>query len=120
MSAQNAVHMTRYIFQQQAWPYLHWRQEEVTKSSDIEGVTLDRAPGRGRLDNEMAAFRAGFAADATPDPALKAAVAHLRLVTIHPFDDGDGRIARAIADMALARSENSPQRFYSMSAMARA
>ena len=45
--------------------------------------------------------------------------AHLWFVTIHPFDDGNGRIARAIADMALARSENSPQRFYSMSAQIR-
>ena len=47
---------------------------------------------------------------------LKAGVAHLWFVTIHPFDDGNGRIARAIADMVLARSERSPQRFYSMSA----
>src|ERR1039458_8153428 len=50
------------------------------------------------------------------DPILKAAQAHLWFVTIHPFDDGNGRIARAIADWALARSENSSQRFYSMSA----
>jgi Fic family protein len=50
---------------------------------------------------------------------LKAALAHLWFVTIHPFDDGNGRIARAIADMALARSENSSQRFYSMSAQIR-
>ena len=53
------------------------------------------------------------------DPVLKAGLAHLWFVTIHPFDDGNGRIARAIADMALARSENSPQRFYSMSAQIR-
>ena len=50
------------------------------------------------------------------DPVVKAALAHLWFVTIHPFDDGNGRIARAIADMSLARSEASPQRFYSMSA----
>ena len=50
---------------------------------------------------------------------LKAALAHLWFVTIHPFDDGNGRIARAIADMALARSEDSPQRYYSMSAQIR-
>ena len=50
---------------------------------------------------------------------LKAALAHLWFVTIHPFDDGNGRIARAIADMALARSEGSAQRFYSMSAQIR-
>ena len=50
---------------------------------------------------------------------LEAGLAHLWFVTIHPFKDGNGRIARAIADMALARSENSPQRFYSMSAQIR-
>ena len=53
------------------------------------------------------------------DPVLKAALAHLWFVTIHPFDDGNGRIARAIADLALARSEQSPKRFYSMSAQIR-
>ncbi len=68
----------------------------------------------------MAAFLKWFSADAPPlDPVLKAAIAHLWFVTIHPFDDGNGRIARAIADMALARSEQSPQRFYSMSAQIR-
>ena len=61
----------------------------------------------------------GSTAPADIDPVLKAALAHLWFVTIHPFDDGNGRIARAIADMALARSENSPQRFYSMSAQIR-
>ena len=50
---------------------------------------------------------------------LKAAVAHIWFVTIHPFDDGNGRIARAIADLALARSEGTGQRFYSMSARLR-
>lgn len=68
----------------------------------------------------MAAFLDWFDNGAAIDPVLKAAIAHLWFVTIHPFDDGNGRIARAIADMALARSENSPQRFYSMSAQIRA
>jgi Fic family protein len=67
----------------------------------------------------MGAFLDWFGADAGMDPVLKAALGHLWFVTIHPFDDGNGRIARAIADMALARSENSPQRFYSMSAQIR-
>jgi Fic family protein len=67
----------------------------------------------------MRAFLAWFNAPQSTDPVLKAAVAHLWFVTIHPFDDGNGRIARAIADMALARSENSAQRFYSMSAQIR-
>jgi Fic family protein len=53
------------------------------------------------------------------DPVLKAAVAHIWFVTIHPFDDGNGRIGRAIADMALARSEGTSRRFYSMSARLR-
>lgn len=57
--------------------------------------------------------------DAATEPVLKAALAHLRFVTIHPFDDGNGRIARAIADLLLARSEGSPQRFCSMSAQIR-
>ena len=75
-----------------------------------------QAPAAGRLHKEMKAFLDWFEADTGVDPVMKAALAHLRFVTIHPFDDGNGRIARAIADMALARSENSPQRFYSMSA----
>ena len=68
----------------------------------------------------MAAFLAWFNQPLSGDPLLKAAVAHLWFVTIHPFDDGNGRIARAIADMALARAEGSPHRFYSMSAQIRA
>lgn len=74
------------------------------------------APPAARLDGEMKAFLNWFNANADIDPVLKAGLAHLWFVTIHPFDDGNGRIARAIADMALARSENNPQRFYSMSA----
>jgi Fic family protein len=58
-------------------------------------------------------------ADATTDAVLKAGLAHLWFVTIHPFDDGNGRIARAIADLALARSEGSAQCFYSMSSQIR-
>ena len=74
------------------------------------------APAAARLDQETAAFLRWFEADDPTDPVLRAGIAHLCFVTIHPFDDGNGRIARAIADMALARSEKSPQRFYSMSA----
>jgi Fic family protein len=78
------------------------------------------APAAARLEEEMKAFLTWFEGESSIDPVLKAAVAHLWFVTIHPFDDGNGRIARAIADMQLARSENSPQRFYSMSAQIRA
>ena len=78
------------------------------------------APAAPLLDKEMSAFLtwANDASDKT-DRVLRAALAHLWFVTIHPFDDGNGRIARAIADWALARSEDSPQRFYSMSAQIR-
>jgi Fic family protein len=78
------------------------------------------APDAGRLDAEMGSFLQWFEQEKAIDPVLKAAVAHLWFVTIHPFDDGNGRIARAIADLALARSENIAQRFYSMSAQIRA
>jgi Fic family protein len=78
------------------------------------------APPAARVPTDMAAFLRWFNAPPDTDPVLKAAVAHLWFVTIHPFDDGNGRIARAIADMALTRSERSPQRFYSMSAQIRA
>jgi Fic family protein len=77
------------------------------------------APGALRLEAEMSAFLKWFNDEAGLDPVLKAALAHLWFVTIHPFDDGNGRIARAISDMALARSEQSAQRFYSMSAQIR-
>ena len=73
------------------------------------------APAAERLDVEMRAFLDWFNSPAETDGALMAGVAHLRFVTIHPFDDGNGRIARAIGDMALARSEGSSQRSYSMS-----
>ena len=77
------------------------------------------APEAARLDREMKAFINWFNGKNGTDPVLKAAIAHLWFVTVHPFDDGNGRIARAIADMSLARSEHSPQRFYSMSAQIR-
>jgi Fic family protein len=77
------------------------------------------APKAARLDREMQAFLDWFNAGADVDPVLKAGLAHLWFVTVHPFDDANGRIARAIADMALARAESSPQRFYSMSAQIR-
>ena len=73
------------------------------------------APPPHLAEEEMQTFVDWFNAPADADPVLKAGLAHLWFVTIHPFDDGNGRIARAIADMALARSENSPKRFYSMS-----
>ena len=74
------------------------------------------APDASLLDQEMSKFIVWFNDDVSIDPVLKAGVAHLWFATIHPFDDGNGRIARAIADMQLARADETPQRFYSMSA----
>jgi Fic family protein len=74
------------------------------------------APTYDRLKKEMACFLKWFNTSAETDPVIKSALAHFWFVTIHPFKDGNGRIARAIADMMLARSEKSAQRFYSMSA----
>jgi Fic family protein len=101
-----------------------WRDDRsgpmqvVSGAIGREWVHYEAPPAR-KLAREMAAFLRWFNGDAATDPVVKAAVAHLWFVTIHPFEDGNGRIARAIADMALARSERSPQRFYSMSAQIR-
>ena len=101
-----------------------WRDD---KSGPMQVVSGDfgrervhyQAPVAGRLNVEMESFLEWFSTEDNTDPVIKAALAHLRFVTIHPFDDGNGRIARAIADMSLARSEESSQRFYSMSAQIR-
>src|SRR5579872_810869 len=79
------------------------------------------APAAGRLETEVQTFLDRFNEDGhtTMDPVMKAGLAHLWFATIHPFDDGNGRIARAIADLALARAQQGPRRFYSMSAQIR-
>jgi Fic family protein len=77
------------------------------------------APAAAKLDGEVQTFLDWFNGNTETDWVVKAGLAHFWFVTIHPFDDGNGRIARAIADMALARSEHSSQRFYSMSAQIR-
>lgn len=77
------------------------------------------APAATRLETEMPAFLDWFNKDEGVNLVLKAALAHLWFVTLHPFEDGNGRIARALADMMLARSDGAPQRFYSMSAQIR-
>ncbi len=101
-----------------------WRDDASGPMQVVSGpVGRERvhyeAPAAGSVDREMRAFVAWFNKPDSVDPVLRAALAHLWFVTIHPFDDGNGRIARAIADMALARSEGTPQRFYSMSAQIR-
>jgi Fic family protein len=98
-----------------------WRDDSTGAMQVVSGpLGRERVhyegPAAGRLEQEMTAFLEWFeTAGADHDPVLKAGLAHLWFVTIHPFDDGNGRIARAIADLALARSERSAQRFYSMS-----
>jgi Fic family protein len=78
------------------------------------------APPASKVLSEMNAFLDWIEKYTYLDAVLKAGIAHLWFVTIHPFDDGNGRIARAITDMLLARADKSPQRFYSMSAQLQA
>ena len=101
-----------------------WRDDPTGPMQVVSGpIGRERvhyeAPAASEIDSEMQAFLDWFESDAGPDPVLKAGIAHFWFVTIHPFEDGNGRIARAIADLALARSEQSAQRFYSMSAQIR-
>lgn len=101
-----------------------WRTEQAGPMQVVSGpLGRERvhfqAPAAKRLPAEMKTFLDWFNAEQEQDPVMKAALAHLWFVTIHPFEDGNGRIARAIADLALARSEHSTQRFYSMSAQIR-
>jgi len=74
------------------------------------------APPAERLEQEMARFIDWFNHAQGMDPTIKAGIAHLWFVTIHPFEDGNGRIGRAVCDMALARADGSSHRFYSLSA----
>ena len=101
-----------------------WRTDSHGPMQVISGpVSRERvhyeAPPAARLDAEMDRFLAWFDAPGSTHPLLVAGLAHLWFVTLHPFDDGNGRIARAIADMALSRSEEHRQRSYSMSAQIR-
>ena len=101
-----------------------WRDDSNGPMQVVSGpmgrkVVHYEAPPAARVADEMASFLQWFEGPENIDPLLKAGLAHLWFVTIHPFDDGNGRIARAIADMTLARSEASRQRYYSMSAQIR-
>ena len=101
-----------------------WRDDKKGSMQVVSGpIAQERvhyeAPVAVRLRGEMKKFLDWLEKESSTDLVLKAGVAHLWFVTIHPFEDGNGRIARAIADMVLARSERSPQRFYSMSAQIR-
>ncbi len=98
-----------------------WRDDALGPMQVVSGpVSRQRvhfqAPPTPFLQPEMAQFLLWFNDDQKDDPIIKAGLAHLWFVTLHPFDDGNGRIARAIGDMALARADGSSQRFYSLSA----
>lgn len=102
-----------------------WRDDKAGPMQVVSGpIGRERvhytAPPAERIDVEMGNFLEWFNGESAIDPVLKAALAHLWFVTIHPFDDGNGRVARAIADLALARSEKSAKRFYSMSSQIQA
>ena len=78
-----------------------------------------QAPDYNKINREIQKFLTWFNSNSTLDPAIQAGIAHLWFVTIHPFEDGNGRITRAITDMILSRSEISSHRFYSMSSQIR-
>jgi Fic family protein len=101
-----------------------WRDDAHGPMRVVSGATGHQrvhyqAPPAARIAAEMTAFLAWFNEPPKIDGIVAAALAHLWFVTIHPFDDGNGRIARTLAGMALARSENSPDRFYSLSSQIR-
>ena len=97
-----------------------WRTEDAGSMQVVSGpIGRERvhfeAPEASRLDAETASFLGWFNQTSEVDPVLKAGIAHFWFVTIHPFADGNGRIARAVADMALSRADDTKDRFYSMS-----
>ncbi|SJN50552.1 Fic family protein [Sphingobacterium sp. JB170] len=95
-----------------------WRSGDMQVVSGGMGkeVVHFEAPKADRLEEEMERFIGWFNTDSLIDPVLKASIVHLWFVTIHPFDDGNGRIARALTDMQLSKADGVNQRFYSMSA----
>lgn len=95
-----------------------WRDDvmQVTSGAIGKETVHFEAPIASKVASEMTALLEWIENEQILDPVLKASLAHLWFLTIHPFDDGNGRIARAITDMLLARADKSPQRFYSMSA----
>ena len=99
----------------------HWRDDALGPMQVVSGpIGRQRvhfeAPPAPRLDSETASLLAWIDAPTQEPTLIKAGIAHLWFVTLHPFDDGNGRIARAIGDLLLARADGSPQRFYSLSA----
>ena len=98
-----------------------WRDDATGPMEVISGPVGRQkvhfqAPPADRLPSEMVSFLDWLNTDSKVPPLLKAGLGHLWFVTLHPFDDGNGRIARAVGDLLLARADGTPQRFYSLSA----
>lgn len=98
-----------------------WRSGDIQVVSGGMGreIVHYQGPKAELLEKEMKRFINWFNSESNLDSILKASIAHLWFVTIHPFDDGNGRIARAITDMQLSKSDGVNQRFYSMSTQIR-
>jgi len=102
-----------------------WRENEKNDPMQVISGAMGKekvhyqAPDSKSLTSEMQQFIGWFNSEMSLDPIIKAGVAHLWFLTIHPFDDGNGRISRAIADMQLSRADQTARRFYSMSAQIR-
>jgi len=105
-------------------PVARWRDDQDGPMEVVSGPigrqrVHFRAPPAERVDSEIGRFLEWYEGSTPMHPLLAAGLAHFWLVTVHPFADGNGRIARAVADMMLARADGSPQRFYSMAAQIR-
>lgn len=98
-----------------------WRDDHEGPMQVVSGPIERRkvhfeAPPASRLMHEVEQFLRWFNLRGEADPLIRAGIAHLWFITLHPFDDGNGRVARAIGDMALSQAEQSPIRYYSLSA----
>ncbi len=103
----------------------NWRDDSTGPMQVVSGAMGNekvhyQAPAARDIKKEMRTFLSWFNKESDEDLLIKSALAHFWFVTIHPFEDGNGRIARALGDMLLAKSDGSPQRFYSMSSQIRA
>jgi Fic family protein len=101
-----------------------WRDDSTGPMQVVSGALGKekvhyQAPPAAQIENEMRILLDWFNLEQNIDLVLKAAIAHLWFVTIHPFEDGNGRISRALSDMLLARSDEQSYRFYSMSTQIR-
>lgn len=102
----------------------NWREDTTGPMQVVSGAMGKEkvhfeAPNSELVSNEMEKFLEWFNSNKKIEPVIKAGIAHLWFVTIHPFEDGNGRITRAITDMLLARSDGISQRYYSMSSQIR-